>query len=226
MYIYERNKVGHRYFQRPLSSQGGSVFRQVRRGDAVQTAFTSGRAGRRRRGGRHPSPCRWAERLPAGQEMVLLCGSGDRIPLLGAGVSQRDTQPCSSHEAGSVPPRVPCSPALAWGRVFPERETGDGKGVLEQMDLHQILCCLRMSNAVCIFDVISSAIKLTPKLACGAGNTRRDREEGPVCFLTGSRVSFVGLIRCVALIRTGVIKAYSHWFMASGGQCLLGWAAD
>ena len=83
-----------------------------------------------------------------------------------------------------------------------------------------------MSNAVCIFDVISSVIKLTPKLACGAGNTRRDMEEGPVCFLTGSCVSFVGLIRCVAHIHTGVIKAYSHWFMASSGQCLLGWAAD
>jgi len=30
--------VGHRCFQRPLSSQGGRVFRQLRRGDAVQTA--------------------------------------------------------------------------------------------------------------------------------------------------------------------------------------------
>lgn len=63
----------------------------------------------------------------ADREMVLLCRSGDRIALLGAVVSQRDAQPHSSHEAGSVPPRVLCSLALGWGRVFPEREMGDGK---------------------------------------------------------------------------------------------------
>ena len=87
MYIYERNKVGHRYFQRPLSSQGGSVFRQVRRGDAVQTAFTSGRAGWRRRGGRHPSPAsRWAAPA-AGQSACLrvrrwCCSAGQEIASL------------------------------------------------------------------------------------------------------------------------------------------------
>lgn len=78
MYIYEQNKVGHRYFQRLPSSQGGSVFGQVRRGDAVQTAFTSGRAGWHGRGdsilrspaGGLPLP---PGRVPAaGREMVLL----------------------------------------------------------------------------------------------------------------------------------------------------------
>lgn len=42
MYIHEWNKVGHRSFQRLLSSQGGSVLRRVRREDAAQTAFTGG----------------------------------------------------------------------------------------------------------------------------------------------------------------------------------------
>lgn len=67
---------------------------------------------------------------------------------------------------------------------------------------------------------------VTPKLACSTGNTRRDMEERPVCFLASSRVSFVGLIRCVAHIHTGIRKAYSHWFMASGGQCCAGLLID
>lgn len=37
--------MGCRYFERLLSSQGGLAFRQVRSGDAVQTAFASGRTG-------------------------------------------------------------------------------------------------------------------------------------------------------------------------------------
>lgn len=148
MYIYERNKVGHRYFQRPLSSQSGSVFRQVRRGDAVQTAFTSGRAGRRR------------QALPPGSAPA--CRSGDSVALWvrrSRRSAQRDAQPCSSHEAGSIPPRVPCSPALGWGRVFPKREIGDGKWVLEHMDLHRVLRCLCISSAVCMFEVISRVVK-------------------------------------------------------------------
>lgn len=79
---------------------------------------------------------------------------------------------------------------------------------------------------MCIFDIISVMIKPTPKLACSTGNTRRDVEERPVCFLAGSRVSFAGLVGCVAHIGTGVRKAYSHWVLASGGRCWLGGAAD
>lgn len=214
MYIYERNKVGHRYFQRLLSSQGGSVFRHVRRGrcsprprsPAAERAGTGEVAGilRPPAGGLPLPPGRC---LPAGQETVSLSGSGDGVALPGAGASSAR---CTALFRRSVPPRVPCSPALGWGGVFPERETGDGKSVLEHVDLHQSLPCLSMSNAVCTFDVLSGVIKLTPKLACSAGNARRDVEERPVCFLAGSHVSFVGLVRWVAHIRTSGRKAYGR----------------
>lgn len=178
-----------------------------------QTALTGSRAGRHRRGGWHPSPTsRWAasaaREVPARwSEDGVAQRVGPSVALPGAGaLSAR----CVALFHGSVPPRVPCSPALGWGGVFPERETGDGNSVLEHVDLHQSLHCLCMSNAVCIFDILSSVIKLTPKLACSAGNTRHDVEERPVCFLAGSHVSFVGLVRCVAHIRTGGRKAYSH----------------
>lgn len=100
MYIYEWNKVGHRYFQRPLSCQGSSVFRQVRRGDAVQTTFTSGRAGWHRRGGRHPPASQWAAFATG---TVPARGSGHGVALCvrrshcSAGcwcVSVRHTAPC------------------------------------------------------------------------------------------------------------------------------------
>lgn len=45
-------------------------------------------------------------------------------------------------------------------------------------------------------------------------------------LFSGSRACFVGLVRSLAHIHTGVREAYSHWFVASGGQCFPGWAAD
>jgi len=68
------------------------------------------------------------------------------------------------------------------------------------MDLHQILHCLCISNAVCIFDVICSVIKLTPKLPCGAGNTRRDVAERAVCFLTGTYLTILMLCSSQAVM--------------------------
>lgn len=131
---------------------------KVRRGGAGQTAFRGGRASGGRRSCRHPSP--------AGRGRAPACRSGDGVTArvrrsLGAGMSWCDAQPHLSAPV-SLLPCIPCSPALGWGRVFPEGNWG-WKVILEHMDLHRILHCLCLSNTVCTFDVISSVIKLTPK---------------------------------------------------------------